>query len=109
MTETTDRLETRPLSRDQAIQRLRSVESEIRAMGIVSLYLFGSTVRDQAGPDSDVDLFGELEPGRVFGWDYAGLPRMIGDLIHRKADFIARDGLHPMLKDRIEASALRIF
>jgi hypothetical protein len=109
MTETTARLESRPLSRDQAIQRLRSVETEIRALGIVSLYMFGSTARDHAGPNSDVDLFGELEPGRIFGWDYAGLPRMIGDLIHQKTDFIARDGLHPMLKDRIEASALRIF
>jgi uncharacterized protein len=109
MTETIDRLETRPLSRDQAIRRLKALEPEIRAMGIVSLYLFGSTARDEAGPDSDVDLFGDLEPGRVFGWDYAGLPREIGALIHQRTDFIARGGLHPMLKDRIEASALRIF
>ncbi len=109
MTETIDRLETRPLSRDQAIRRLKALEPEIRAMGIVSLYLFGSTVRDEAGPDSDVDLYGDLEPGRVFGWDYAGLPRLIAGLIHQRTDFIARDGLHPMLKDRIEASAVRIF
>lgn len=99
----------KPLSKDEALRRLKALEPQIREMGIVSLYLFGSTVRDEARQDSDVDLFGDLQPGRVFGFNYFGLPREIGDLLGRKVDFIGRDGLHPMLKDRIVASAVQVY
>lgn len=104
----TDTLQ-KPLSREEAVRRLRALEPQIREMGIVSLYLFGSTVRDEARPDSDVDLFGDLEPGRRFGFDYFSLPGRIGDLLGRKVDFIGRDSLHPMLKDRIVASGFRVY
>lgn len=108
MAETLDP-DMRPLSRAEAIRRLRALEPQIRAMGIVSLYLFGSTARDEAGPDSDVDLFGDLEPGRSFGWEFFSLRGRIGDLLNRKVDFIERAALHPQLKDRIEASARRVY
>ena len=100
---------TRPLLRDQALTRLRGLESRLRQMGIVSLFLFGSTARDEAGPDSDVDLFGDLDPERDFGFAYFGLSGEIGDLIGHKVDFMSRESLHPMLKERIIASGVRVF
>lgn len=98
-----------PLSKAEAIARLKALEPEIREMGIVSLYLFGSTVRDEAGPDSDIDLYGDLEPGRTFGWDFFSLGRRIGDHLGRPVDFIERTALHPLLKSDIEASAQPVF
>lgn len=100
---------SKPLTRDEAIRRLRALEPQIRALGVVSLHLFGSTARDEAQADSDVDLFGDLEPGRVFGLDYFGLPREIGELLGRRVDFMGRDSLHPLLKDRIVASSVQVF
>lgn len=45
------------MTRDDAIARLRDHADAIRALGGTSLYLFGSTSRDEARPDSDLDLF----------------------------------------------------
>lgn len=40
---------------------MRAHREELRRFGVVSLILFGSVARDQAGPQSDVDLLGELK------------------------------------------------
>lgn len=45
------------MNRDTAIARLKEHEAELRRLGVQSLYVFGSTARDEAGPESDVDLF----------------------------------------------------
>jgi len=105
MTEVLDR----SLTRDEALYRLRALEPQIRALGVSSLYLFGSTARNEAHAGSDVDLFGDLVPGRRIGFDYFSLPGEIGDLLDRKVDFIERECLHPLLKDRILASGVSVF
>jgi predicted nucleotidyltransferase len=40
-----------------AIARLKRHEAELKHLGVEHLYLFGSTSRDEARDDSDVDLF----------------------------------------------------
>ena len=49
------------MTRDEAIARLKQSESMLKQAGVTHLYLFGSTVRDEARPDSDVDLFFDYE------------------------------------------------
>ena len=44
------------MSRAEVIATLLGRADELRAGGIVHVTLFGSVARDQAGPDSDVDL-----------------------------------------------------
>ena len=47
------------LTRDEAIRRLQTVESEIRRLGVRRLALFGSVLRNEARPNSDVDVLVE--------------------------------------------------
>ena len=49
------------MNREAAITRLRAHEAELRRLGVKHLYLFGSTARDEAGTDSDVDLLFDHE------------------------------------------------
>jgi len=44
------------LTRDEAVRRLQEAESEIRCPGVERLALFGSVLRGEARPDSDVDI-----------------------------------------------------
>ena len=44
------------MDRQRIITRLRAHEAELRRAGVLSLSLFGSAARDDAGPASDVDL-----------------------------------------------------
>ena len=49
------------MDRDTAISRLKAHEAELRRLGVQHLWLFGSTARGDARPDSDVDLFFDHE------------------------------------------------
>ena len=44
------------MNRSSAIEQLRGHRAELRRLGVSGLYLFGSVARDEARPDSDVDL-----------------------------------------------------
>ena len=44
------------MRRDEALRIIRAHEAELRAMGVESIELFGSVARDEAGPESDVDV-----------------------------------------------------
>ena len=97
------------MKRDEVIAILRENAAEIHARGAKSLYLFGSTARDDAGPASDVDLFLDKEDPRRFSLlTLAGLKGYLQDVLEVEVDIATREGLHPMLKDRIEAEAIRV-
>jgi uncharacterized protein len=53
------------MQREDVIARLKGHEAELRRLGVEHLYLFGSTARDEAGDDSDVDLFFDHPEGSL--------------------------------------------
>jgi uncharacterized protein len=53
------------MRREDVIARLKEHEAELRRLGVEHLYLFGSTARDEAGDDSDVDLFFDHPEGSL--------------------------------------------
>jgi len=75
--------------------------------GIRRFALFGSILRDDFGPDSDVDVLVEFEPGSVPG--FFGLHRIEREIAglfgNRKVDLLTFRSLNPRLKDRILAQA----
>jgi len=94
----------------EAMTRLKSCADAIKARGATSLYLFGSAVRDEAGRDSDLDLFVDYDPTKKFSLiDLVGIKLMLEDELGTKVDLTTRDSLHPMLRERIEQSAVRVF
>jgi len=51
------------------------------------LSLFGSVLRDDFRPDSDVDVLVEFEPGHPVGYiTLAGMEIELGEILGRKAD-----------------------
>ena len=98
------------MTRTDAISQLLRHADAIKAMGATSLYLFGSTARNEAAPDSDLDLFLEYDPASRFSLvDLVGIKLFLDEALGIEADVTTRDGLHPMLKDKIERSAVRVF
>lgn len=98
------------MTRTEAISQLMRHADAIKAMGATSLYLFGSTARNEAAADSDLDLFLEYDPASRFSLvDLVGIKLFLEETLGIEADVTTRDGLHPMLKDKIERSAVRVF
>ena len=98
------------MQRAEVIDRLRKNEDAIRALGVATLYVYGSYARDEAGPSSDVDVFIDKDPVKTFGFmEYTGLIIMLEDLFGTDVDVATRTGLHPLLRADIEASAIKVF
>lgn len=54
------------MTRLDAIEQLKQRTDALKGMGATSLYLYGSTSRDEAKPDSDLDLFIDYDPASRF-------------------------------------------
>lgn len=97
------------MRRSEAIETLRSHADAIRAFGATHLYLFGSTARDQAGGDSDIDLFVDYDDERFSFVELIRLNDYVSNLLPAKADLTTREGLHPMIREEVERAAIRVF
>jgi predicted nucleotidyltransferase len=93
----------------EAVAKLKRHETELRQLGVEHLYLFGSTARDEAGDGSDVDLFFDYKRGKFGLYELMDVKALAASILGRKADIMTRDSLHPLLRQRIEATALRVF
>jgi hypothetical protein len=98
------------MNRLDAIRQLTNRADALNARGATSLFVFGSTVRDQTRADSDLDLFIDYDPQRKFSLvDLSALKNFLEDELGLTVDLTTRDGLHPALRAEIERSAERIF
>jgi predicted nucleotidyltransferase len=97
------------MRRNEAIQRLRKGQAELRRLGVEHLYLFGSTARDEAGPASDVDIFFDHPEGSLGLIQLIAIKDATAAILGRDADVMTRRSLHPVLRAHIEASAMQVF
>jgi predicted nucleotidyltransferase len=98
------------MRKQDAIAGLAAHADAIRAFGATSLYLFGSTVRDRAQADSDIDLFVDYDAnGRFSLVELVGIKLLLERLLGATIDVTTRDSLDPVLRGDIEASAERVF
>ena len=70
------------------------------------LSLFGSVLRDDFGPDSDVDVLVEFEPGHRIGLlGMAALERRLSELIGRKIDLRTPAEISRYFRDEVIRSS----
>lgn len=96
------------MRKDEAIKLLSQHKPElIRRFGITDLALFGSTVRDTARPDSDVDVLVSFD-GPATSKRYFGVQFYLEDLLGCPIDLVTDKALRPQLRPYIEASAIHV-
>ena len=90
-------------------EQLKSKRQEILAIaakhGAHNLRIFGSVARGEDGPESDLDILVEMEPGRSL-MDHVALTQDLEDLLQRKVDVISERALHWYIRDRVLAEAV---
>lgn len=81
-----------------------------RRYQVHELALFGSVLRGDFRPDSDVDILVEFEPDAPIGLlEYCELQNRLGELIHRRVDLVSKRGLKWVIRERVLASAKVIY
>lgn len=73
---------------------------------VKSLYLFGSTARDEATLDSDVDFIVRFEQPTFE--HYIGLKHQLEDLLGSKVDLVSAKKVPAELRPHLEADALQL-
>lgn len=84
-------------------------EDEIRAFckrhHIRKLALFGSILRDDFKPDSDIDVLVEFEPGHVPGFDFFLMQEELSTILGRDVDLNTPGFLSPHIREEVESEA----
>lgn len=98
------------MDRQTVIDRLTAHEAELRAMGVTSLSLFGSVARDEAGPDSDVDVALTIDPERRIGlFRYVAIGERLEDILGAKVDTVSEPVSKSRLRQRIDRDRAHVF
>jgi uncharacterized protein len=74
---------------------------------VKSSRLFGSVARNEAGPDSDVDLLIDMEPPYTFD-RYIQVKFFIEDLLDRPVDLVMSDTLKHRARPMVEKEAILV-
>ena len=76
---------------------------------IRKLSLFGSVLRDDFTPDSDIDVLVEFEDGYQPGLEFFGMGRDFSQIIGRKVDFLTRGWIHPRILSDVLNEAQSVY
>jgi len=81
------------------------IEAFCRRHHIRRLAFFGSVVRDDFRPESDVDVLVEFEPGHVPGLAFFRMQRELSDMLGRKVDLNTPQDLSRYYREEVLAEA----
>ena len=96
------------MDRSDALQLLKANKAElVERFGVARLTLFGSTARDTAGPDSDVDVLVAFD-GPATSERYFGVQFYLEDLLGQSIDLVTEKALRQRLRPYIERDAIAV-
>jgi len=76
---------------------------------IQKLSFFGSVLRDDFTPDSDIDVLVEFEPGFIPGLDFFTIQNKLSALLGRRVDLNTPGFLSPRFRDQVITEAKVLF
>lgn len=90
----------RMMKQKAILQKLRSHRTDIKAMGIDAIYLFGSFARNEASSGSDIDLLVNFkEPVGMF--HFLRVRRRLEEILGAPVDLVTRPALRKESRDTI--------
>lgn len=96
------------VNRTEALAVLTRIKPElVRRYGVKRLALFGSTVRNEAGPDSDVDILVDFD-GPATSKRFFGVQFILEDELGRPVDLVTKKALRAELRPYIEHEAINV-
>lgn len=98
------------MDKGAVIAILRKHESELKSSGVIRLRLFGSVVRGEATPQSDVDLMADIDRSkRLTLVSMAHLENRLSDMLEAKVDLCLADSMKESVRARAVREAIDAF
>ncbi len=91
-----------PLARER-------IEAFCRRNHVRRLALFGSVLRDDFGPESDIDVLVEFEPGHVPGLAFIRMQSELAEILGRRVDLNTPGFLSRYFRDEVLSEAEDVY
>ncbi len=96
------------MDKERVLALLNSHRDRLDEFAVKALFLFGSVARDEATPESDVDLLVEFDrPVGLF--TLLGLQSYLEELLGCSVDLGTPNSLRPHLRETVLKEAIRAF
>lgn len=90
------------MNKKTVIKRLSSLKTSLMAVGVCQLGLFGSTVRGENTPKSDIDILIDFNAGEETYLNYINACNLLQDAFGKiKLDVVTKKGLSPYIGEAI--------
>lgn len=94
----------RPMNRAELLGKLRELKPWLESHGISRVRIFGSYARDEARPDSDIDLL--VDFSKPVGLSFFEIEEELGRRLGRRVLFASEDRLNRVIRKRALADAI---
>jgi predicted nucleotidyltransferase len=94
-------MDTEIITKQDVVDRLQHAREQIFALGARRIALFGSVLRGEARPDSDVDLLVQFDPGQKTFENFMELSFMLEELLERRVELVTTEALSPFIGPHI--------
>jgi predicted nucleotidyltransferase len=88
-------------TKQDILRMLDQNRSHLRALGVRRIGLFGSFVRGEQRPDSDIDLLVEFEAGRKTFDTFMELSFFLEEVLEHRIELVTVESLSPYLGPHI--------
>ena len=95
------------MKREEILRQLKSQQARLTQLNVRSLAVFGSVARDEARPDSDIDILVEFDGPTTFD-RYMDVKQFLEDVLGCRVDLLTRRGVRPELMSLIEREAVHV-
>ncbi len=85
----------------EVFKTLSDHSAQLKDLGVKKIGLFGSFVRDEQTPESDIDLLIQFEPDKKNFDNFMDLSGLLEDLLQRRVEIVTTEGLSPYIGPRI--------
>lgn len=96
------------MKRDEVMAILKAHQSKLQQLGVISLELFGSVARDEARPDSNVDVLVEIS--RPMGlFRFIQIKHYLENVLGCRVDMGTAESLKAHLREPVTEDLVRVF
>ena len=81
---------------------LEQQKPTLRKFGVSRIGIFGSSVRTDATPESDIDMMVEFEPGKKTYRNFWGIATYLESLLGKQIDLVTPQAVSPRIKPYID-------
>jgi hypothetical protein len=90
-------MDTVPRTKRDIVSVIQENRDKIKALGVRKLGLFGSFVREEQRPESDVDVLVEFQPDQKTFDNFIQLSFFLEDILRQPVELVTTESLSPYI------------